>query len=282
MKILVTGGNGMLAQDILAFQNSSEFSQYTFCAAGKKELDITNEEALRKTIEEIRPEIIINSAAYTKVDDCESNQSLAFAINGDALENLGKICKEKNIKLVHISTDYVFNGNGTSPYKEENPVEPASVYGASKLKGEENIKQSGCDFLIIRTAWLFGKNGSNFVKTMLNLAEKFPELKVVNDQQGTPTFTRDLAYGILKLIDGKHSGLYHLTNSGNCTWYDFAQEIFRQFNKEVKVIPVTSEEFIRPAKRPVFSVLDTTKFTKATNHTMPQWQEALINYKNIL
>jgi len=282
MKILVTGANGMLSNDVLELpKKHSEFSHLEFFPFTRKELNITDMDALISVVDEIKPQVVFNGAAFTKVDDCETavGQEQANLVNGSGPVFLGDICREREIKLINISTDYVFPGNGTKPYKEDEETNPINNYGLSKLQGEKNTAFSGCDYLTFRTAWLYGHHGPNFVATMLKLAETHKELRVVNDQMGSPTWTGDLAYGIFKLLMKGESGLYHLTNSGQCTWYDFAVEIFRLYEKDVKVIPVSSDEFKRPAQRPTYSVLDNSAYENDSGYQMPSWQDALKRFK---
>lgn len=241
-------------------------------------IDITDYENSLKKIKELKPEIIINAAAYTAVDDCEKNRELAMKVNGEGPGNLAKICKEIGAILVHYSTDYIFNGQKVGGYKEDyDQAEPLSVYGESKALGEKLIKENCEKYYILRSAWLYGKYGKNFVDTMIKAGQEKDEVKVVNDQHGSPTYAKDLALQTREiLLNIKPAfGVYHATNSGTCTWYEFTQEIFKIKGIAAKVMPCKTEEFPRPAKRPAYSILLNTKLPP-----MRQWQEALKEYLN--
>ena len=252
MKILITGSNGMLGHDLIEVLKDN----HELILTTSKSLDITDKTHVISFIKENKPDIVINSAAYTNVDGCEENQETAFSINGDGVRNLALGCSEVNCPLVHISTDYVFNGENTVPWVEDDEIGPISVYGKSKLKGEEAILEILDKYFIIRTAWLYGVNGGNFPKTMLELAKDHSEITVVYDEVGTPTYTLDLAEAISQLIETDYYGIYHITNSGSCSWCEFAKYIFEIAEKDVKVTPVTASEFARPAPRPHYSVLE--------------------------
>jgi dTDP-4-dehydrorhamnose reductase len=252
-------------------------SKTSFIGLDYPDIDITNFQSLENKITQISPETIINCAAYTDVDGCETNLYIANNVNAKGPENLAKICDKNNIDLVHISTDYVFDGNNNKPYKEKDKTNPKSVYGDSKLKGELAIQSNCANHYIIRTSWLYGNNGNNFVDTMINASKKNKTLKVVNDQVGSPTFTCDLAKAILTLLTTKKYGLYHITNEEQCSWYDFTKEIFRQKNINTKVTPCTSDEYPRPAHRPNYSVLSKEKIKK-TGILIRDWKSALTDY----
>ena len=242
MKILITGSNGMLGHDLANALEGHELILTT-----SKTLDITDKDHTIEFICDAEPDIVINSAAYTDVDGCEENHDLAYAVNGEGVRNLAMACREIDCPLVHISTDYVFDGSATEPIAEDGEIGPISIYGKSKLQGEEAIQEILDKYFIIRTAWLYGLNGKNFPKTMLELAESHSEITVVYDEVGTPTYTQDLAYGISELIETDRYGIYHLTNSGSCSWCEFARYIFEIAGKDVNVIPVTASEFARTA-----------------------------------
>lgn len=271
MKILILGSKGMLGCELMEVFNDFE----TF-GWDKEEIDITSREQVNEKIEELKPSIVINAAAYTDVDGCETNKELAMKVNGEAVGYLASICKKIGAVFIHYSTDYVFAGDNPDGYKEGDiPRKPLNVYGQSKLLAEELLKKNTKMYYLIRTSWLFGRFGKNFVETMLKLARNQNELKVVNDQHGKPTYALDLARRTRQLIENQSPcGIYHLTNEGVTTWYDFAKKIFKlaQISK-VKPIPVTSDEFPRPAKRPQHSILLNTKLPP----TRP-WQEALHEY----
>ena len=247
-----------------------------------KTLDITDKDKTIEIIKENNPDIVINSAAYTDVDGCETNQDLAYAVNGEGVKNLALACREADCPLVHVSTDYVFDGTAREPIAEDGEIGPISVYGKSKLKGEEAIQEILDKYFIIRTAWLYGINGKNFPKTMLELAENHSEITVVYDEVGTPTYTPDLAYGISQLIETDYYGIYHLTNSGNCSWCEFAKYIFEVADRDVKVIPVTASEFSRPAPRPSYSVLKNKKWIENGFEPLRDYKEAITEYIELI
>jgi dTDP-4-dehydrorhamnose reductase len=228
------------------------------------------------------PDIVINSAAYTDVDGCESNPDLAYNVNGGGVKNLALACREVDCPLVHISTDYVFNGQNDRPWVEDDEIGPISIYGKSKLKGEEHIKEILEKYFIVRTAWLYGVNGRNFPRTMLELAQNHSEITVVYDEVGTPTYTPDLAKGISKLIETDYYGTYHLTNSGNCSWCEFARYIFEVADVDVNVIPVTASEFARPAPRPSYSVLENRNWVENGFEPLRNYKEAIKEYIGLI
>jgi dTDP-4-dehydrorhamnose reductase len=269
--ILVAGARGMLGRELLGVLGG------TARGLTHDEMEITSVDSVRKALLTIKPSVVINSIAYTDVDGCEKNNELAFRVNGEGVKNLAEASAEIGAKLVHISTDYVFNGNKKSPYNEEDPVNPLSVYGKSKLAGEENARLNP-DHLIIRTQWLFGLHGRNFVETMLRLAGEKDELAVVNDQTGSPTWTSDLCLAINALLDNDCRGTYHAVNSGNCTWFDFAEAIFTECGADVRLRPLSSSQLDRPAPRPHYSVLDCGKLAADTGLEMEHWRNALRKY----
>lgn len=275
MKILITGANGMLAKSVRGkLQEGNEL-----ICTDVKELDITNKEAVIQFMEEVKPEYIINCAAYTAVDKAEEDYDLAEKINGQGPQNLAIATNKIGATLVHISTDYVFDGDLdiNNQYKEEDKVGPVTVYGKTKLHGEEGVINNNPKHYIFRTAWLYG-DGNNFVRTMLKLGKEKDELNVVADQHGSPTYAEDLANIIKNAIDKKIPyGLYHTTNQGFTTWYDFTKKIFEFANIKCKVNPVTSEEFIRPAKRPKNSMLSKQKIL-SQNIEVPTWEDGLKRY----
>ena len=278
MKILITGSNGMLGHDLIeALKDSHELILTT-----SKSLDITDKENVINFICENNPDVVINSAAYTDVDGCEANQDLAYAVNGDGVRNLALACKQADCSLVHISTDYVFKGKNTRPWVEDDEVGPISVYGKSKLKGEEAILEILDKFYILRTAWLYGINGKNFPKTMLELAKDHSEITVVYDEVGTPTYTPDLASAISELIETDCYGVYHLTNSDSWSWCEFARYIFEVADVDVKVIPVTASEFARPAPRPSYSVLENRNWVKNGFKPLRSYKEAIKEYVELI
>ena len=216
------------------------------------------------------------------MDGCETNQDLAYAVNGEGVRNLALGCREADCPLVHVSTDYVFDGTAREPIEEDGEIGPISIYGKSKLKGEEAILEILDKYFIVRTAWLYGINGKNFPKTMLELAENHSEITVVYDEVGTPTYTPDLAYGISQLIETDLYGIYHLTNSGSCSWCEFARYIFEVADCDVKVIPVTASEFARPAPRPSYSVLNNKNWIKNGFEPLRSYKDAIKEYIELI
>lgn len=279
MKVVVTGAKGMLGQ---ALQKQLS-EKYEVIALSREKLDITNFGAVNEYLTAYRPEVVINAAAFTNVDGCESDQEMAFLINAVGPRNLAIVCNEINASLVHVSTDYVFNGKGIQPYGEFDKTDPVSVYGKTKLAGEELVKSLMNKFFIVRTAWLFGEGEHNFVKTVLRLATEKDYLTIVDDQVGIPTYTQDLARAIGHLISTNYFGIYHITNSDICSWYEFAKEILEQAGiNKVEVRPIKSDELNRPAPRPSFSVLDNRFWRLAGFQELRSHREALKDYLNNL
>ena len=278
MKILITGSNGMLGYDL----NRVLADKHDLILTTSKTLDITNKKEVFEVIGDKKPDVVINAAAYTDVDGCEENKSHAFSVNGDGPKNLAEACLENDCKLVHVSTDYVFNGEASKPWLENDETSPVSVYGASKLKGEEGIVEVLDKYFIIRTAWLYGVNGKNFPKTMLELAATYSEVRVVYDEIGTPTYTFDLACAIAEVIETDFYGIYHITNSGSTSWCEFSQYIFEIADCDVKVIPVTAEEFKRPAPRPHYSVLENKKWKDNGFEPLRSYKEAIKEYIELI
>ena len=276
MKILITGAYGMLGSDLREVLKNHEL-----IVTGSKDLDITNEENVIDFIDENSPEVVINAAAYTAVDDCETNYDEAYAVNAIGPKNLAIACKKQDVPLVHISTDYVFDGSKRTPLLENDALGPQSAYGKTKLEGEKFIQEYTDKYFILRTAWLYGIHGNNFVQTMLSLAENHDEITVVDDQIGSPTYSLDLAVSIANLLNSDKYGIYHLTNEGECSWYEFSKRIFELSDVDVKVLPVTTEEFPRPAPRPHYSVLSNQKWIKAGFPQMRKYEEALSDYLSL-
>ncbi|WP_032122628.1 dTDP-4-dehydrorhamnose reductase [Clostridium amazonitimonense] len=284
MKILITGAKGQLGSQIINIINNGQSelgnidSAYNNCeimALDVDELDITNLDKCKTVAKELKPELIINCAAYTNVDNCEKQEDLAFKINALGARNLAIIAEELGAKLVQVSTDYVFAGNRNEPYKEYDITNPLSVYGKSKLLGENYVREFCSRYFILRTAWLYGLNGGNFVKTIMKAAKEKGELKVVNDQRGNPTYAEDLAHHILALAVTEEYGIYHCTGQGECSWYDFAKAIVEYSNIPCKVEPITSEQLDRAAKRPSYSSLDNMMLRCTIGNNMRDWKEAL-------
>ena len=282
-KILVTGANGQLGNEIRAIAKSSADSYiFTDIAedAETRYLDITDLDAVRKVVKENSVNIIINCAAYTNVDKAEEESEEATILNAKAPAHLAKAIKEVGGLLVHISTDYVFGGEGDRPYTEEQHTAPTSVYGRTKLAGEEAIIATDCRYIIIRTAWLYSEFGKNFCKTMMNLTATKPQLKVVFDQVGTPTYALDLAKAIAVVIekfDGSQTGIYHYSNEGVCSWFEFAKAIAELYGTtECDIQPCTSAEFPSVVKRPAYSVLDKGKIKATFGVDVPFWRDSLV------
>ncbi|MGI1690918.1 dTDP-4-dehydrorhamnose reductase [Thermoanaerobacter uzonensis] len=278
MKILITGKTGQLGHDLYELLKDKE----EVIAVGREEFDITDINSTQKFIKEYLPDIIVHCAAYTKVDDCEKNKDLAYEVNAIGTGNIASICSDIGAKMVYISTDYVFDGTKNTPYLEFDTPNPLNVYGKSKLAGEEIVKEILDKHYIVRTSWLYGINGNNFVKTMLRLSKERSIIKVVNDQHGIPTFTRDLAEGLYFLIKTDAYGTYHITNSGETTWYEFAKKIFEISKINVMVEPITTEEYNAPALRPKYSVLDNYILKLRFNYEMRNWEEGLKTYLELL
>ena len=274
MKLLSTGSHGLLGTNILPILERS----FTIIPYDVEEWDITDRDAGERAIQEIRPDIILNLAAYTNVDDCEDCLSLADRVNAEGAGNVADLCRKHNIKLVHISTDYVFDGENDTPYTENDMPNPASVYGLSKLSGEKKVLANCPDAIIIRTQWLYGHGGVNFITKITQIAREQGVAEVVNDQRGCPTYTKDLAEPIRLLIEKNRSGIYHVADADSCTWFEFAQEIFSTLRIDVALRPITSQQLNRKAKRPRYSVFDCSKLFRDTGHSMRTWQDALHDY----
>lgn len=272
MKILVTGANGQLGKEIAKQGHNHELILTDYDT-----LNITDCSAVAKFIREVKPQAVVHCAAYTNVDGAESDYDGAFRINVVGAQNIAAGCLENGARMVYVSTDYVFDGQKREPYREFDAINPQSVYGVTKWQGEELVRQILGRHYIVRTAWLYGE-GNNFVRTMLNLAQKNSTLRVVDDQIGTPTSTVDLAKTIYKLLASDAYGTYHATCHGQCSWYDFACEIFQQAGKDIEVLPVATSEFPRPAKRPAHSVLDNHMLRMTVGDPMRSWQHALEEY----
>ncbi len=302
MKVFVTGVGGQLGHDVMCELKkrgveavgtdiAEKYSGIPGTAAEKMpyvSLDITDKAAVDRVISEIRPDAVIHCAAWTAVDAAEApeNREKVMAVNVKGTENIAKACKAIDAKMLYISTDYVFSGQGVEPWKADcKDFAPLNIYGESKLYGEKAVVEALKKYFIVRIAWVFGLNGSNFIKTMLNVGPKFPELRVVNDQIGTPTYTLDLSRLLADMIETEKYGFYHATNEGGyISWYDFACEIFKQAGYTVKVKPVTTEEYgLSAAARPFNSRLDKSKLVEKGFEPLPDWKDALIRYlKEIL
>ena len=275
MKVLITGANGQLGRELA--NQYKEKKGIDLILTGRSDLDISNAKEVYSFINKNKPDVIINCAALTAVDKCESQIDMAYKINTIGPKNLAAAANQIGAEIVQVSTDYVFSGNLDRSLTEFDSVSPQTVYGKTKLEGEILVKNHNPKHYIVRTAWLYG-DGNNFVKTMINLSKTNKTLKVVNDQKGTPTSTVDLARVIIKLVEDKNYGLFHCTCKGECTWYEFTKEIFRLKGIDTEVIPCTTDEFPRPAKRPEFSVLRNYILELTTGDITRSWQEAISEY----
>ena len=269
--ILVVGSKGMLGQDLLQVLPGD------VRGVDIEEIDITSGESVRKVLLTLKPRVVVNAAAYTDVDGCETNRDLALAVNGTGVRHLAEVSSQIGACLVQVSTDYVFDGSKNSPWVEDDPTGPLSMYGISKMAGEENARVNP-DHLVVRTQWLYGLHGKNFVETMLRLAGEKDELAVVDDQVGSPTWTMDLSLAIRALLEKGCRGTYHAANADACSWNDFARAIFADAGLSVTVKPMTTAELGRPAPRPLYSVLDCGKLTRDTGFQPQTWRGALRQY----
>ncbi len=274
-KILVTGSNGQLGKELQEIAPSFPFFDFIFLS--RTDLPIHDVEKVKNLFKINYPQYLINCAAYTAVDKAETEKELAFQINGEAVGVLAAICKEHYCKFIHISTDYVFDGTASVPYKEDSPTNPQSVYGASKLEGEKQALQLNPDSLIIRTSWVYSEFGKNFVKTMMKLLNEKDEISVVNDQIGSPTYAKDLAEVILQIISYQNwqHGIYNYSNDGVISWFDFAVLIKELSGSSCKINPIPTSAYPTAAKRPAYSVLDNSKIQKTFNSVRKGWKESL-------
>lgn len=276
MKILVTGAKGQLGSDVM-----DELRKRGIDGTGVdvQEMDITDADACEKVITGEKPDAVIHCAAYTAVDAAEDNKELCHKINADGTRNIARVCKDLDIRMMYISTDYVFDGTGERPWQPDDRREPLNAYGQAKYEGELAIEELLSKYFIVRIAWVFGLNGSNFVKTMLRLGKERGAVSVVDDQIGSPTYTYDLAKLLVDMIQTEKYGRYHATNEGLCSWYEFALEIFKQAGlPEVKVTPVDSGQFPSKAKRPNNSRISKDKLEEKGFKRLPPWQDALSRY----
>ena len=289
MKILITGSNGQLGnelQDIIKKgyseigSISDELKNAEIIAVDIDKLNIINELQVKEFMIEHKPDVVINCAAYTNVDKCEEAKGIAYEINAYGPKNLAQACEVIGAKFVQVSTDYVFEGTGNIPFTENSELKPQSEYGVTKLSGETFTREYCSKHFIVRTAWLYGYVGNNFVYTMMKLGKEKDSLMVVDDQRGNPTHANDLAHHILKLIETENYGVYHCTGKGECSWYDFATEIMRLSNLECTINPCTTEEFPRPAKRPEYSSLDNKMLRETIGDDMREWKVALKEFIN--
>jgi len=273
--ILVTGANGQLGKEFRVV--ASNETGFEFAFVSKEELPIHDFEKVKQYFATNRPAYCINCAAYTAVDKAESEKELAYLVNAESVSVLAEVCKQYGAAFIHVSTDYVFNGDSPKPYKEDAETGPISVYGSSKLKGEILSLEKNPDSIIIRTAWVYSEFGNNFVKTMIRLMKERKELNVVNDQIGAPTYAYDLAKAIMSIIksDKWQPGIYHFSNSGKISWYDFAVAIKELTGSECKVNPIPTSQYPTAARRPAFSLLDTSKIKNVYGINIPEWKASL-------
>lgn len=279
MKVLVTGVKGQLGYDVV-----NELTKRGIESIGVdiEEMDITDADSVSRVIIEAMPDAVIHCAAYTAVDAAEENEELCRKVNAGGPQNIANVCKELDIKMVYISTDYVFDGTGERPWEPDDACDPQSIYGLTKYEGEFAVRNTLDKYFIVRIAWVFGINGKNFVKTMLKLSETHDTIRVVNDQFGSPTYTYDLARLLVDMVLTEKYGIYHATNEGICSWYDFACAIFKEAGINMNVVSVTTEEYGAKAKRPANSRMSKEKLSANGFERLPSWQDALARYVAIL
>jgi dTDP-4-dehydrorhamnose reductase len=271
LRILVLGAQGQLGSELVKTLSPSHQ------VVGKDigDFDITERDKVLAAVESVGPAWVVNAAAYTRVDTCETEAQKAFAVNGSGPRHVAEACKVCGARLLHVSTDYVFDGRKEGPYDEEDPPNPLSVYGHSKFKGEEEVRRTFNDWVLVRTSWLYGKRGHNFVATVLGAVEERRDLKVVDDQRGCPTSAVDVSEAVRALLEGDHRGLFHAANSGSCSWYELASHVVSLVGGSISVRPITAAQLGRPAGRPSNSVLNCQKFTRVTGYSFRCWKHAL-------
>lgn len=279
MKVLVTGVKGQLGYDVV---KELEKRGYQPIGVDRDEMDLMDNAAIRSVIMNLKPEAIIHCAAHTAVDKAEEEVEVCYQINAESVKVIAECAKELDIKLIYISTDYVFEGTKEGEYTETDIPNPINVYGASKLKGEQYVQDLLEKYYIVRISWVFGVNGNNFIKTMLRLGKQLDELNVINDQVGSPTYTADLAPLLVDMIETEKYGIYHASNEGTCSWYEFAKEIFKQSGIDVKVNPITTDQYPTKAKRPMNSKMSKEKLQKNSFSLLPTWREALQAYLTLI
>lgn len=276
MKVLVTGVGGQLGHDVV---RELEQRGHEVTGVGREEMDITDAEKVRKVIRDCVPDAVIHCSAYTAVDRAEDEADQCRKVNVEGTKNIAEICAELDCKMIYISTDFVFSGEGERPWETDDAAGPISVYGRTKYEGEDEVKSRLGKFFIVRISWVFGKNGNNFVKTMLRIGKENDAVKVVDDQIGSPTYTRDMAVLLADMVQTEKYGVYHASNEGFCSWYEFAKEIFRLAGMDdVSVTPITSDQFPAKAKRPFNSRMSKEKLVKEGFNKLPSWQDALKRY----
>ncbi|RJQ33021.1 MAG: dTDP-4-dehydrorhamnose reductase [Actinobacteria bacterium] len=278
MRILVTGSAGQLGLEFLELLKEDEvYACDLEGTAASHILDITDLRAVNQAFDEAKPDIVLHPAAYTDVDGCQQNPDLAYKVNAVGTQNIALACQAQNIPCLYVSTDYVFDGQAIEPYSEFDDPAPQSIYGRSKLAGERYIQSLLTRYYIVRTAWVYGQ-GKNFVRTMIALGQEKPSLKVVDDQIGSPTYSKDLASKCIEIVKSGQFGLYHVTNQESCSWYSFTKEIFKQKGITTHVEPCTTDDFPRPAPRPAYSVLKNYSLELRGFKLLRPWQEALAEY----
>ena len=275
MKIFVTGVSGQLGYDVV---KEGMLQGYDIIGTSSKELDITNEQAVNIFVNDVKPNVIIHCAAYTAVDAAEDDNTGCYDVNVNGTKYLAQAAKAVGAKFIYISTDYVFNGEGINPFTETNMTSPIGFYGKTKLEGEQLVQQLLEEYFIVRISWMFGKNGNNFVKTMLRLSETRDVLSVVGDQFGSPTYTVDVAKLILEMVTSEKYGVYHASNTGFCSWSEFSEEIFKQSERDIQVNSIATNEYPTKAKRPQNSRMSKEKLKEAGFVELPSWQDALVRY----
>ncbi|QZT37167.1 dTDP-4-dehydrorhamnose reductase [Halosquirtibacter xylanolyticus] len=279
--ILITGGDGMLASHLKEVF-TLEGDENIYCL-NRSACDITDIDSIERAVKQYQIDILINTAAYTAVDLAETETACADKVNHLALNYIAKVASKYDVEVIHISTDYVFNGKNDTPYREEDPTSPVSIYGKTKCDGEVALLKNHTKSIIIRTSWLYDESHANFFTTMIRMGRERDEISVVNDQFGTPTYARDLAQAIhsistkTNITEGQRYGVFHFSNEGETTWYDFAHEIFQNIGLTCTIHPVSTEQFVRPAQRPNFAVLDKTKIKFTFGITIPEWRRSLLN-----
>ncbi len=277
-KLLVTGANGQLGWEL--GQLAKAYPAFEFVLVDRSQLDLTFPETFEKIIQTIAPDCIINTAAYTAVDKSETEKALSYTVNATAVQTLASICKKLAIPFMTYSTDYVFDGEATEPYASSTKVDPVNYYGSTKAAGETLAMEANENTIIIRTSWVFSSHGNNFVKTVLRLMKERDQLNIVADQKGRPTYAKDLAIATMKMIEALHAGktikgIYHFANQGETTWYDFAAKIKAIAGLTCDLQPIETKDFPTPAKRPAYSVLDTSRIEEALSLSIPHWEDAL-------
>lgn len=279
MKILVTGVKGQLGYDVVREGESRGLEMF---GTDVDNMDITDAGQVKQVIEDYKPDAVIHCAAYTAVDAAEDNRELCRKINVDGTRNIAEVCKAMDIPMMYFSTDYIFNGRGENFWKEDDEKQPLNVYGQTKYEGELAVQELIQKYFILRISWVFGVNGNNFIKTMLRLGKERGAVGVVSDQIGSPTYTYDLAKLVIDMIQTDKYGVYHVTNDGLCSWYEFACEIFKQAGLDVKVTPLTTAEYPAKAARPFNSRMSKDKLVNAGFEMLPEWQDALKRYLNLI